>query len=185
MTRRTTALAAIAASLGLGTAFAVASIPDSNGALHACYTTTGGTLGALRLIDPAGTTLPATCNATERQIDFNQTGPTGARGPAGPAGPAGPLGPTGDPGARGTTGPTGPAGVGTNGAPGAPGADGPTGPRGFQGQKGVEGPTGPAGAAGARGVKGPVGPANAKPKGLARLKPRISKLEARVKALGG
>lgn len=189
MTRRTTALAAIAASLGLGTAFAVASIPDSNGTIHACYTTTGGTLGALRLIEPGGATLPGSCSASERQIDFNQTGPTGARGPTGPAGTDGPTGPPGP--SRGPTGPTGPAGqagIGSKGDPGPAGAEGPTGPRGFQGQKGVEGPTGPPGALGPQGrqgLKGPEGPPGVKPRALARLKARINKLEARVKALGG
>jgi hypothetical protein len=188
MTKRTTAAAAIAACLGLGSAFAFGAIPDSAGTLHACYTITGANIGSLKLIEPGGSgPVPTGCNATtEKQIDFNQTGPTGASGARGPTGPTGQNGQNGAAGARGPTGDTGPIGPagskgdagarGPQGDSGPTGADGPLGPRGYNGENGATGPTGQIG------PRGPVGPAGVKPKALERLKARIAKLEARLKA---
>lgn len=75
----------------------VASIPDANGVLHACYKDDGD----LRLIDDA----LAACKAKETPISWSQAGPTGPPGRAGPAGSAGPTGP------QGPQGPEGPAGA--------------------------------------------------------------------------
>jgi hypothetical protein len=72
---------------------AVASIPDADGVIHACYRDDGD----VRLIDPSVTT----CKAKETPIDWNQAGPTGPPGPAGAPGPPGP---------QGIEGPEGPAG---------------------------------------------------------------------------
>jgi type VI secretion system secreted protein Hcp len=77
-----------------GGAAAVASIPDSEGVIRACYSTR---TGAVRVIDgEAG----ATCQRGERALDWNQRGPAGepgepgAPGAPGPQGPAGPAGPS-------------------------------------------------------------------------------------------
>ena len=78
---------------------AVASIPDPNGVIHACYKSDG----VLHVIDTAVTT----CRANESPIEWNQTGPTGAPGPAGPAGSQGPPGPQGPAGPAGTAGVSG------------------------------------------------------------------------------
>jgi hypothetical protein len=173
MTKRTTAVAAVAACLGLGSAFALGAIPDSAGTIHACYTITGANIGSLKVIEPGGGgPVPTACNTTtEKQIDFNQTGPTGQTGAAGARGPTGATGPFGPAGSKGDPGPTG--------------ADGQSGARGSNGAMGPTGPAGQIGPRGHSGVKGPVGPAGVKPKTLARMKARIAKLEARVKALGG
>jgi type VI secretion system secreted protein Hcp len=86
---------------GGATAVAVASVPDSNGVIHACYqvdkagsTVPATSTGNLRIIDPSA---GQTCNTvsasgapgTEATIAWNQTGPPGPEGPAGPQGPAG------------------------------------------------------------------------------------------------
>src|SRR5690348_9990985 len=86
------ALAAAAAAA----AVAYASIPDSGGVIHSCYSKSGG---ALRVIDSA-----STCGTKETSLDWNRQGPAGPAGPAGAAGPTGPAGPAGP------TGPQGPAG---------------------------------------------------------------------------
>lgn len=93
-----------AAALGAGAAVAVGSIPGSDGTITACYNvwTTGADYpnGTLRLIDPSATP-PAgytdafpdnpynACGPNEKQITWNQQGPTGPTGPTGPQGPAG------------------------------------------------------------------------------------------------
>jgi hypothetical protein len=82
-----------------GAGLASASIPDSGtGIITGCYQMV---YGSLRVIDAqAG----ATCNPSEKQLTWNQTGPagpTGARGPAGSQGPAGPAGPQGPAGSSG------------------------------------------------------------------------------------
>jgi hypothetical protein len=90
---------------------AYATIPDSDGAIHACMLKK---LGTIRLIDPAA---GQQCAASlEAAVDWNVRGQQGLPGPAGPAGPQGPQG---DPGATGVQGPQGPAGD-----------TGPTGPQG-------------------------------------------------------
>jgi hypothetical protein len=78
---------------------AVASIPDANRVIHACYKDDGD----LRLIDDA----LMSCKAKETPISWNEAGPTGPPGPAGPAGPPGPQGPPGPEGPVGTPGVSG------------------------------------------------------------------------------
>jgi hypothetical protein len=73
-------LAAVVPAL-LGVA-AFASIPDSAGAIHACY----GKGGALRVLDDAA----GGCSRGETDLTWNQQGPQGAPGPAGPKGDPGP-----------------------------------------------------------------------------------------------
>ncbi|MFL5955743.1 MAG: hypothetical protein ACJ76I_16725, partial [Gaiellaceae bacterium] len=117
--RRVTILLLLcAAGLTLAGALAFASIPDSNGTIHACYSKTSG---AVRIID-----FPTqNCTATENPISWSQTGPTGPTGPSGPTGPTGPKGDTGNTGPTGLSGPTGPSGDTGN--------TGPTGPQGNTG----------------------------------------------------
>lgn len=136
-------LAAVLA--GIGTAVALAAIPDSNGVIHGCYTTASG---SLRVVDAS-----SECFVTETPLDW------GAEGPAGPTGSQGPQGVAGPAGSQGPAGP--------QGATGADGVIGPTGPAGPAGPEGDLGPTGPAGAdglpgvAGAQGPQGPIGPSDA------------------------
>ena len=75
---------------------AYASIPDSNGVIHGCYKTVGG---SLRVIDnDAG----ATCNGAETPLNWSQTGPQGPQGEQGPTGEQGPQGEQGPPGSSAT-----------------------------------------------------------------------------------
>src|SRR6478736_6517080 len=106
------AVAALAAG-----SLAWASIPDSNGVIHACYQVDGnGRLdgdGKIRLIDPdAANGKPNTteCKKNERALDWNAQGPTGPQGPKGDTGATGATGPQGPKGDTGPTGPQGPAG---------------------------------------------------------------------------
>lgn len=71
-------LAALLAAGGI----AYATIPDSNGVIHACYKTTGG---ALRVIDSGA---GGACNASETPVSWSQTGPQGQQGLEGPRGPS-------------------------------------------------------------------------------------------------
>jgi Collagen triple helix repeat (20 copies) len=89
---------------------AYATIPDTSGVIHTCYSQATGTW---RPIDTE-TNPPQKCKSGEVQLDFNQ------KGPAGPKGDAGPPGPKGDQGLRGAD--------GKDGAPGPPGPQGPAGP---------------------------------------------------------
>jgi type VI secretion system Hcp family effector len=103
---------------GGATALAVASVPDSSGVVHGCYsvattgtTTTPATTGTnlLRIIDPsAGQTCATTSSlagvpGTERTVDWNTQGPAGQQGQSGPTGPSGTPG---TPGTKGSPGPT-------------------------------------------------------------------------------
>jgi hypothetical protein len=63
----------------LAASVAVASIPDSSGAIHGCYVKA---TGSLRVIDPA----TDSCRQSETALLWNQTGPQGPAGPPGPAG---------------------------------------------------------------------------------------------------
>lgn len=145
--RRLRVLIALLAAVlaGIGTAVALAAIPDSNGVIHGCYTTASG---SLRVVDAS-----SECFVTETPLDW------GAEGPAGPTGSQGPQGVAGPAGSQGPAGP--------QGATGADGVIGPTGPAGPAGPEGDLGPTGPAGAdglpgvAGAQGPQGPIGPSDA------------------------
>src|SRR5258705_2792277 len=67
---------------------AYASIPDSNGTIHACLLPG---LGQVRLIDPSHDQ----CKPNETPISWSQTGPQGLPGPKGDTGPQGPQGPAG------------------------------------------------------------------------------------------
>jgi hypothetical protein len=82
------------AVLGLaGSAVVMASIPDANGVIHACYTTNNTSfLARVRIIDSPS----QTCSNNETAISWNQQGPAGPQGPQGQAGPTGPQGPAGD-----------------------------------------------------------------------------------------
>jgi hypothetical protein len=104
-------LVVLGALVAVGVAFAT--IPDSGGVIHACYSDSNG---ALRLVDGA------TCKSHETALSWNTQGvpgPVGPQGPAGPkgdtgaTGPAGPTGPKGDTGATGPAGPAGPPGPST------------------------------------------------------------------------
>jgi type VI secretion system secreted protein Hcp len=83
--------------VGGGVAVAVASVPGSDGVIHACVSTDDSgapitTGGNLRVIDPgAGQSCDTTSNpsgapGTEENLLWNQTGPRGATGRQGPAG---------------------------------------------------------------------------------------------------
>jgi hypothetical protein len=73
------ALAVIAALTLAGIAYA--SIPDSAGVIHGCYSNKDG---SLRVIDSGA---GGACDSKkETPLNWNQKGPTGARGPSGPTG---------------------------------------------------------------------------------------------------
>jgi hypothetical protein len=81
-----------------GTTAALASIPDSNGTIHACRNTKDG---SVRVIDSdAG----QTCGKDEAALNWNQTGPQGPAGIQGPQGEPGSQGPAGAAGANGVSG---------------------------------------------------------------------------------
>src|SRR5262245_47061890 len=71
---------------------ATASIPDSDGTVHACVKKTGG---QVRAIDPSA---GQTCNANENALSWNRTGLDGTKGSPGPPGLSGQQG---DPGSSG------------------------------------------------------------------------------------
>jgi hypothetical protein len=81
-----------------------ASIPDSHGVIHGCYSKVGG---ALRVVDTAKN---QKCLTSELAVNWSQTGPIGAKGPTGSTGAPGATGASGPTGATGATGPTGPVG---------------------------------------------------------------------------
>jgi hypothetical protein len=81
--------AAIAMAVLGGGGVAFASIPDSGGVIHGCYSAKDGTL---RVID---TDAGQTCAKGENSLNWNQQGPQGPAGPAGPQGSPGPQGPAG------------------------------------------------------------------------------------------
>ncbi len=90
--------AAIVGALVAG-GIAYATIPDSNGVIHACYHVNGqGTVdgsGNLRVIDPSSTNKDGSaCKHDEKALDFNQTGPQGQQGQQGQQGPQGLTGPS-------------------------------------------------------------------------------------------
>jgi hypothetical protein len=87
------AAAAVIAGLLLAAGVAEATIPDSGGAIHACYKTSNGDL---RLVDPSG---GGSCNSNETSVSWTQSAPQGPQGDQGPAG------------VQGSTGPQGPAGL--------------------------------------------------------------------------
>ena len=90
-------------ALTLAGGLAYASIPDSDGTIHACLLTS---LEQVRIIDPS----QQQCRSNETPISWNQKGPKGDTGPQGATGPQGPKGDTGAQGPKGDTGPQGPPG---------------------------------------------------------------------------
>ncbi|HEX3456138.1 MAG TPA: hypothetical protein VHS03_16065 [Gaiellaceae bacterium] len=111
--RRTSALVAAAAVVAAlaATGIAYATIPDSSGVIHGCYSKTSSTSlppGSLRVVD---TGLGQTCGQNEVTLNWNQQGVKGATGAQGPQGPAGPQGLGGQQGQKGATGPSGPSGT--------------------------------------------------------------------------
>ncbi len=99
------------AVLGVGlaggaAAVAVATVPDSNGVIHACVSISDSGGGApltngpnLTVIDPSA---GQTCAGFEQPISWNVTGPQGPPGQTGPQGIQGRVGPQGPPGNSGT-----------------------------------------------------------------------------------
>ncbi len=117
--RNTRAVALLAVgALGGGAAFAVASVPDGSGAIHACVMVSNGTttpvanpgVSNIRIIDPSqGQSCGAgggEATVSEVPLTFNATGPAG---PAGPAGVNGSQGPAGSSTSSGTAGGGGPS----------------------------------------------------------------------------
>jgi hypothetical protein len=89
LTRRRVVVLVAAVTLIAAGGAAYATIPDSGGVIHGCYSTKDGTL---RVID---TDAGQTCGGKEASLDWNQTGPEGPPGPQGGPGPQGPPGPEG------------------------------------------------------------------------------------------
>jgi hypothetical protein len=79
--------AVVLVSGGIG--IASASIPDSFGLIHGCYSKFGG---LLTVID---TNKGQTCPRGSKSLNWNQTGPQGPQGLTGQAGASGPQGPAG------------------------------------------------------------------------------------------
>ena len=71
---------------------AYATIPDSDGVIHGCYSK--GT-GVLRVVDPS---LRQECSGEQTAISWNQQGPQGEPGAPGEPGPRGPTGQQGQAG---------------------------------------------------------------------------------------
>ena len=110
MNRALVALAAVGALLGLA-GIAYATIPDSNGVIHGCYTKASSSTqppGSLRVID---TGLGQSCGLNEVALNWNQQGVKGATGPQGPKGATGAQGTQGPAGPQGPQGPQGPSGT--------------------------------------------------------------------------
>jgi hypothetical protein len=74
--RRNVLIVIVAAGLAVAGGVAYATIPDGAGAIHACYSKSGG---AIRVIDDSVTN----CKASETSLDWSVTGPAGPAGPAG------------------------------------------------------------------------------------------------------
>src|SRR5262249_48863203 len=96
-------ITAIAVLVVSGLVLTYATIPDSNGVIHACYNKSGG---SIRVMYDSVTK----CSANETSWNWNVTGPAGPTGPPGTQGLQGPTGPPGpsnafvqkfDPGALG------------------------------------------------------------------------------------
>jgi hypothetical protein len=104
--------AAVAVLAGGSSAVALAASSPSANVYKGCLSSTG----ALYNVHVNPSKAP-TCRLHDKQITWNQTGPTGSAGATGAAGAAGPQGLKGDTGSAGPT-----------GAPGAAGPQGPAGP---------------------------------------------------------
>jgi hypothetical protein len=114
VTRRALISSAAVALLASGSSAALAADSASTNVYQGCLSS----IGTVYNVHVNPSTAP-TCRRSDKQITWNQTGPTG------PAGPTGPSGATGPQGAKGDTGATGPAG-----AAGLKGDTGPQGPGG-------------------------------------------------------
>jgi hypothetical protein len=68
---------------------AYATIPDSQGVIHACYDKQAG---QVRIVDTGPNAVPKGCGQSEVAISWNRAGPPGPVGPQGPAGPQGSAG---------------------------------------------------------------------------------------------
>ena len=102
---RSLGLPLIALMISLG-GVAWATIPSSNGIIHACFNTQ---TGAVRVVDAAqGGSL---CATGEQGLTWASSGPRGLRGDKGPRGSVGRIGRQGPPGPRGGRGPAGPSGA--------------------------------------------------------------------------
>jgi len=80
--------------VGVAGGIAYASIPDSGGVIHACYSPNGAkdTNGAqLNIVDSA----TASCSRNQAEITWSQTGPQGVKGEKGEMGEKGDPGPAG------------------------------------------------------------------------------------------
>src|SRR5215471_14874534 len=80
--------------LAIAGGIAYATIPDSAGQIHGCYSPNGAKAKGgtpLNIVD----TDAAACSNGQQAIPWGQTGPAGQIGPQGPIGPMGPQGPAG------------------------------------------------------------------------------------------
>jgi hypothetical protein len=94
MRKKTIITVAASALVLAATGTALASIPDSNGVFHACYTpTSNGGPATVKVINTALS--GGHCLSGQKSMKWNQTGPQGPQGPAGPTGATGPQGPAG------------------------------------------------------------------------------------------
>jgi hypothetical protein len=157
LTRRVLISSAVVALLAGGSSAALAADSTSANVYQGCL----NNVGTVYNVHVNPSTAP-TCRRSDKQITWNQTGPTGPAGPTGPTGAAGPQGLKGDTGPAGTTGADGAAGPqglkGDTGPTGAAGADGAAGPQGLKGDTGATGPAGAQGPKGDTGAQGPAGP---------------------------
>jgi hypothetical protein len=90
-------VAAVAGALVLLGGVAFATIPDSSGVIHGCYSRSGG---SLRVIDNTVTN----CGKDETALNWNVQGPQGPPGSQGPKGDQGIQGVQGVPGVQGNQG---------------------------------------------------------------------------------
>jgi len=108
----TSAIALAVVAVGTAAGASIASIPDGNGVIHACYKPqANGSITPLTVFDSA----KASCPSNQKELDWNQTGPQGPAGVTGATGPQGPAGATGPQGSAGATGPAGAPGPSTAG----------------------------------------------------------------------
>jgi type VI secretion system secreted protein Hcp len=74
------------AALGAGATVGLADIPSADGTISACINPASNPPGAVRIID---TDAGQTCQAGEKSLTWNQTGPVGPAGPPGDSGSSG------------------------------------------------------------------------------------------------
>jgi hypothetical protein len=120
--RRAALLVVVLVLVGAGVAYAT--VPDSGGVIHGCYTNKGGILS---VVDPSA---GQTCSSLQTPISWNQQGPKGDPGPQGSKGDQGPQGNSGPAGPQGPAGEDGTSCVNPDGSLASPACQGPTGPAG-------------------------------------------------------